>query len=601
MSRLTDIIDATLAAADPAKPFVAGPVRTLTYGGLKDAVARVGALLDAWGIGPGDRIVASSAHDLELIGLFYGAVRAGVSVALIDADASPDEARALVKAAEPKAVFADARLLGDAALRAAALAGARILAVDPDPAAVAPAGADGTYPAVLGAAGAPAQGLDDGLVAMILFTSGTTSRPKGVELTHANLSAHLATWLRHYGYGPSCRLLNGLPLHHTDGLTHGPSIALAAGATVYRPGRFSVQQVPELFRLLKDEAITHFITVPTVLALMLRVGEDHRDAFKGPAFRCIRSNAGPLNEQLWRDFEAHFGVEVVNAYGLTETVCEGIYCGPTRETRRMGTIGKPVDIEVRLVDGEGRDVAQGETGEILIRGDCVMRGYYKAPEETAAALRDGWLVTGDLARLDADGFVWIVGRKKNVIITGGINVYPEDVTRTVQTMPGVRDAATVGVPDETWGERVVTCVEADARAVTPEQVVAWCQAKLAKEKVPSRVFVVDKLPRGPVGKIVLPEVRRMVASLDGQPAAPASAFSMDHEFDVYKLAAGAFKVHFRELSPESSPDTVKGWDSLAHVDFLVALEKRFKVKFSPKDIMNIRTLGNAIDALKTKL
>lgn len=599
MSDLTDVIDGSLARVDPTKAFVATPERTITFGRLRQAMGQAAGLFTRLGLVAGDRMVLCTADDARFIELFFGALRSGITPAIVDPESQIDEAKALVAAADPGAVFVDERLARDGALRAAAPKGARVLALGAG-GGVLPPGADEWLALDGESARALPHGIDDGLVAMILFTSGTTSRPKGVEITHANLAAHLATWRRHYGYDESARLLNGLPLHHTDGLTHGPVIALAVGGTVYRPGRFSVQQVPEQFRVLRDERITHFITVPTVLALMLRLGEDHADAFKGRDFRFIRSNAGPLNEALWRAFEERFGVMVVNAYGLTETVCEGIYCGPTPETRRMGTIGKPVDCAIRFVDDAGRDVAEGEVGEILIRGANVMKGYYNAPEQTAAAFRDGWLVTGDLARRDADGFVWIVGRKKNVIITGGINVYPEDVTRTIQTMPGVRDAVTVGAPDEVWGERVVACVEAERPGVmTPELVVAYCRTKLAKEKVPSRVLVVDALPRGPVGKVVLTEVKRIVASMNE--TAPASRFTMDHEFDVYKLAANAFKVHFRELAPDSSPDTVKGWDSLAHVDFLFAVEKKFGIRFSPKDIMNIRTLGETLAALKSRL
>ena len=208
------------------------------------------------------------------------------------------------------------------------------------------------------------------------------------------------------------------------------------------------------------------ITVPTVLSLIARLGDEFSGVFRTDVFQYISSTAGPLEEDFWRSFEERFGTMVVNSYGLTETICEGFYCGPTPETRRIGTIGKPIDIDVRLIDENGADVPKGEIGELILSGTCTMKGYFDAPEETNAVLRNGWLHTGDLATVDLDGFYRIAGRKKNLIICGGINVYPEDVSREIAKMPEIVDVITVGLPDDIWGDRVVIriCPERRCRA-----------------------------------------------------------------------------------------------------------------------------------------
>ncbi len=345
------------------------------------------------------------------------------------------------------------------------------------------------------------------------------------------------------------------------------------------------------------------ITVPTVLALIARLGDEFSDAFRTDAFRFISSTAGPLDERLWRAFEKRFGTMVVNSYGLTETVCEGFYCGPSSATRRIGTIGKPIDIEVRLVDNAGKDVPQGEIGEIILRGTCVMKGYFKAPEETAKVLRDGWLYTGDLAVKDTDGFYSIVGRKKNVIITGGLNVYPEDISRTISRMPGVADVVTLGIPDETWGELVVSCVMANQPGgISGDDVISYCRTHLSREKVPSHVLVLDDLPRGPAGKAALPQIKKLIAeTLAASPAGTAPPKSSGSEIAsrVLELAARCFKTPVAELSLDSEPETTAGWNSLAHIDFILSREVEFGIKISPNEMLSIVTLGDAVEFINS--
>ena len=589
--------------------------QVLHYGGLLDLMRRTGEMFTELGIAMGARIVICSDHEMETLALYLAAMRLGVTPALIDPQSSADEARVLVRAARAQALFGDDRMLAAGGFEADLEPGGHVVPVRPlahwgrarlfaGSAGV----SDDSYPARLqrhsGDLALPVVPGDTS--AFILFTSGTTSRPKGVEVSHAAVRAHMATMHRQYGYDETCRVINGLPLHHSDGINHGPVNIVAAGGTLLRTGPFSVQRLPGILGLVTQHAATHMITVPTVLSLISRLGDAFTDSFRTPHFRFVSSTAGPLEPGLWRGFEARFGTMVVNAYGLTETVCEGFYCGPTPETRRIGTIGKPIDLDVRIIDAAGRDVADGEMGELILRGSCVMKGYFDAPEETAAVLREGWLYTGDLAVRDADGFYNITGRKKNVVITGGVNVYPEDVSRTILQMPGITDAVTLGVPDPTFGERVVSCITVDGAAVTPGDVIAFCREHLAREKVPSHVYLIDEMPRGPAGKIALPQVKSLVAALEAEREQAARAAGgatralgtrAAVEQQVLEIAARCFQVDVGALSLDAEPETTEGWNSLAHMDFLLALEAAFGVQIAPEAMLDIVTLGDAAEHL----
>lgn len=587
------------------KPFVYLEDDYITYGQLRELMARTAHLFAQREIRQGDRIVICSEHELEVIALYLSAMRSGVTPALVDPASAFEEANALVRAAQAKALFADERLLNDPRFKAELLPGAAIVPMAPSGPYAAGAGiaSELSYPGLLSRLDAayplPAS-IPEDISGFILFTSGTTSRPKGVEVSHSAIEAHMKSMHAQYGYGTDSVVINGLPLHHSDGINHGPVNLMAAGATLHRTGTFSIQQLPKILDMVARRRVTHMITVPTVLALIARLGAEFDEAFRTPDFRFVSSTAGPLDERLWRGFEERFGTMVVNAYGLTETVCEGFYCGPTPQTRRIGTIGKPIDIDVRIVDPEGNEVAPGTMGELLLRGSCVMKGYFNAPEETAAVLRDGWLHTGDLAIRDADGFYSITGRKKNVIITGGINVYPEDVSRTILRMPGVLDVATVGVPDATFGERVVSCVVADRLGGPgPEQIIDHCRQHMSREKVPSQVFMLDELPHGASGKVALPQVRSIVAERMAQQSiqvAPASGDDVTQR--VLELASRSFRAPLSELSADSEPETTAGWSSLAHMDFLLALESAFGLQIGPDDMLSIVTLGDAIEFVR---
>ena len=435
----------------------------------------------------------------------------------------------------------------------------------------------------------------DSTVAYILFTSGTTSQPKGVEITHGNLFAQMATFVRHYGLSDKTNLLNILPLHHTDGLTQGVVVAFAAGASLFRPMRFRVEKIGQLLDGIYAKRITHWVTVPAVLSLMVQLDDEFADAFESPEFEFVISTAAYLDEAVWRRFESLYQVRVVNVYGLTETVCESLYCGPDDDTRRVGSVGKPVDSEARIIDAQGRDVPQGEIGELILSGDHVMKGYLDRPEDTAEVLRDGWFYSGDLARVDEDGFYFIVGRKKNLIVTAGINVYPEEVSSVLRSLPGVLDAVTLGIDDPTWGEKVVACVEpSPGSAPTGAEISEAFLQKASPHLAPREIRIVAALPRGPAGKVLIEQVRELFAT-PAESAVPQSGSGPEQR--LLATAARVFNLPTDALSLASDTTNTAAWTSLAHVELILALESEFDLRMSPRQVMGIRSLSDVLTIL----
>jgi long-chain acyl-CoA synthetase len=614
VSEISSWFDRAERSIKPAKPFLIGP-HPLTYGALCDRTRRLGTLFQELGLGRDDRAVIATGDDSAAITIFLALLRSGITAVVLDPEASRPELETLIRAADAKALFVDGAIVARGVVETSRRADAALVPVQAEEAGGSflrrftrglrghPANGQRSYPAVLDtvppARHLPAD-LPDSTLAYILFTSGTTSKPKGVEITHRNLAAQMRTFVRQYGLDDDTRLLNVLPLHHTDGLTQGVTLALSAAATLFRRLRFRVDRLPELLDSIHADRVTHLVTVPSVIALIANLDDAYDDCLAGEDFRFVISTAAYLDEGLWRRFEARFEALVVNVYGLTESVCEALYCGPDAGTRRIGTIGKPVDCAARIVTKDGQDVATGATGELVLRGDNVMRGYFRMPEETAAVLKDGWFHTGDLAAADEDGFFRIVGRKKSVIITGGMNVYPEDVTTALRGIPGVLDAVTFGMPDDSWGERVVSCVVPTAgQVLSVEGIAAGFLERASREKLPLEIHIVEDLPRGPAGKVILADAKAMIDQRRrGVPRASAGGGIQER---VFSVAASAFKTDLGSLSLESDASNTAGWNSLAHVEFLLSLEIEFEVRMVPRDLMSIVSLGDAVRVIDAKM
>jgi len=581
-------IEQALARFGP-RPVLVGERGAMNGVELAQRVAAVRTLLAEQGLSAGSRLLLSVSDDRHLLCLVLGALDAGVVAMIADPEQPAAATQALVAHHRPDAVACDAGL---ASIELAA--GVRIeVAAEPE----VRKGAlmqrllgrsrqrSEGFLALLDAQVPAPRGSEPGAdqPALVFFTSGSTAAPRAVELSHGAIRAHLRTLARQHGYVPGSRILDPLPLHHVDGLVQGPLVALHAGATLYRPLQFRAQDVARFLDLVYSEAITHLVAVPTMLSLALRLGSAQADAFRTAEFRHVVSTAGHLEEGLWRRFEAHFGVLVTNTYGLTETVAGGLFSGPDGDTRRVGTIGKPVDCEIRIVDEADCDVPPGGTGELLLRGENVMTGYYRNPEATAEALRAGWLHTGDLVRRDADGFVHFVGRAKNVILSGGHTIYPEEVTDVLNRHAEVSAAACLGLPHAEWEEVAVAAVVLVPGArVSEGDLLDHCRGWLAGYKVPRRIRILAGLPYGPSGKVRMEELRK-----EFETESPQQAPGAGYESRVLDVARRVFRDHRGELHAGSGPDNTVGWDSLSHMEFISALEAEFGVALVDRDIMRI--------------
>ncbi len=338
---------------------------------------------------------------------------------------------------------------------------------------------------------------------MILYTSGTTGRPKGAELTHGNLRSNVkvteSTLLR---LGPSDVVMGCLPLFHCFGQTCGLNAAIDCGASLALLARFDAGAA---LAAIEGHRVTVFEGVPTMFAALLHSPD--RERYDTSSLRVCVSGGAALPVELLRAFEDAFGTIILEGYGLSETSPVASFNHPGG-VRKPGSIGTPVaGVEFRLVTADGAEVPEGEVGEIAIRGPNVMKGYWARPEATAEAIPDGWLRTGDLARCDADGFYFIVDRKKDVVIRGGFNVYPREIEEVLYEHPAVAEAAVIGIPHETLGEEIGAAAALKPGAsATPAELRAFVKERVAAYKYPRHVWLVEALPKGPTGKILRREV-----------------------------------------------------------------------------------------------
>jgi long-chain acyl-CoA synthetase len=339
--------------------------------------------------------------------------------------------------------------------------------------------------------------------AVILYTSGTTGRPKGAELTHANLDGNAEVVSRTLiQVGPADTVLGALPLFHSFGQTAAMNASLRAGACLALLPRFDPGEALELMQSL---GVTVFLGVPTMYGAILN--QPGRERYDLGSLRTCISGGQSLPVELLHGFEAAFGCKILEGYGLSETSPVACQNPPDRE-RKPGSIGIPIEgVEMKIAGESGEELADGKVGEVLIRGPNVMKGYWRRPEATAEAIRDGWLHTGDLGRRDGDGYFYIVDRKKDLIIRGGYNVFPREVEEALYEHPAVREAAVVAVPDERLGEEVGAAVVLQPGAeATADDLQGHVKSQLAAYKYPRLIWFIDELPKGPTGKILKREI-----------------------------------------------------------------------------------------------
>jgi len=345
----------------------------------------------------------------------------------------------------------------------------------------------------------PSVEIEEEDIACILYTAGTTGRPKGVLLTHKNFVWATVNILCGLDYQPDDRVLTVFPLYHAAGFIVFLG-TLFVGATNVTLKSFDPIRVMEL---IEEEKITRMTFPPTVWNFILQTPDLYK--YDTSSVRYIFSGSDSMPLETKRKLLENFPTAGLgDVYGMTETSATIASLKPKDALRKMSSVGKPyVNVEIRLVDELGRDVPQGEVGEIQARGPNIMAGYYKNPEETARSLKIDWLCTGDLGKFDKDYFLYIVGRKKDMIISGGENIYPTEIEEILYTHPKILEAAVIGLPDPTWGERIhATVALKEGERLTEQEVMDYCKKHIASFKKPGSVEFVARLPRSSAGKVL---------------------------------------------------------------------------------------------------
>src|SRR3954453_8487098 len=465
----------------------------LTYSQLNEASARVAALLRDKGIEPGDRVGVMLPNVPYFAVAYYGVLRAGGVVVPMNVLLKGREVKFYLSDPEAKALFAW-HDFADAAEQGASEAGAELVAVKPGDFGELLAGPEPDRD------GAERAGDD---TAVILYTSGTTGQPKGAELTHDNLRRNAELSRNLYDLGPEDVIFGGLPLFHSFGQTCSLNATISRGGCLTMLPRFDPGKA---LQIIARDGVTIFMGVPTMYGAILH-HDDAGDADTSSLRICV-SGGSAMPGELLRSFEEKFDCTILEGYGLSETSPVASFNHPDRE-RKVGSIGTPVEgVEMKVVDDDGNDVPEGEVGEIVIRGHNVMKGYWNKPDATKESItEDGWFHTGDMAKVDDDGYFFIVDRKKDMIIRGGYNVYPREIEEVLYEHPAVREAAVVGVPHDDLGEEVGAAVALkDGEEVSADELQAYVKDNVAAYKYPRHIWFVDELPKGPTGKILKREI-----------------------------------------------------------------------------------------------
>jgi len=483
----------TTAARHGDRPAVRLDDVVLTYDQLLDSARRVTALLKARGVGPGDRVGIVLPNVPAFPVLFYGAVAAGAVVVPMNPLLKAREVQYYLEDSGASIVFAW-HAMADEAAKAASTVGIECVPVDP---------ADFMDRLAEHEPDDVVEERNDDDTVVLLYTSGTTGQPKGAELTHGNLATNAAlTCETLVDLSPDDVVMGCLPLFHCFGLTCGLNAAVLAGACLTVVPRFDAQKALEV---IGRDRVTVFEGVPTMYAGMLQAPD--AKSYDVASLRTCVSGGSAMPVEVMKKFEETFGCIVLEGYGLSETSPVASFNHPHAE-RKPGSIGVPVrGVEMRLLDGDGKDVETGEVGEIAIRGENVMKGYWGREDATREAIPDGWFRSGDMARQDEDGYFFIVDRKKDLIIRGGYNVYPREVEEALYEHEAVAEVAVIGLPDDHLGEEVGAAValKPDAKA-TEDELRDFAKERLAAYKYPRRVWIVEELPKGPTGKILRREV-----------------------------------------------------------------------------------------------
>ncbi|MFA5121150.1 malonyl-CoA synthase [Zavarzinia sp.] len=480
----------TAGAPAPGTPFIqAGPGPGVSYGELKPLSGRIANVLAGIGVKPGDRVAVQVEKSVDALLLYLACVRVGAVILPLNTGYTAAEVDYFVGDAEPALLVVDPAKAAALAPVAAAHH-ARLETLGPS--------GEGSLPRLAAHADPEFRTVSRGPadLAAILYTSGTTGRSKGAMLSHDNLASNAEMLVDYWRFTSKDVLIHALPIFHTHGLFVATNVILCAGASMFFLPRFDPAEVIALMA-----KATCLMGVPTFYTRLLAQPGLTREA--SASMRLFISGSAPLLAETHRDFEARTGHAILERYGMTETNMNT--SNPYDGDRVPGTVGFPLPgVSLRVVEPEtGAPVEAGAIGMIEVKGPNVFQGYWRMPEKTKAEFRaDGYFITGDLGRIDARGYVHIVGRGKDLVISGGFNVYPKEVEGEIDALPGVVESAVIGVPHPDFGEGVTAVVVRKPGATLDEAgVLAALAERLAKFKQPKAVLFVDDLPRNTMGKV----------------------------------------------------------------------------------------------------
>ena len=491
--------------ADPARPVVETASGALwSYADLERETGRLAACLLDLGSRKGDRVAVQIEKSPRALFLYLACLRAGLVYLPLNPAYPEPELEYFLGDAEPALLVCRPQSQPGLEALASRHRVRAVLNLD--------AAGAGTL-AEAAAAFAPFEGsiaCDPEDPAALLYTSGTTGRPKGAVLSHRNLASNAEVLQRAWGFGADDLLLHALPLFHTHGLFVACHCVLQGGASMLLLPRFDLDEV---LRLLPRASV--FMGVPTFYVRLLQ--HPGLDAAACRNLRLAISGSAPLLPQTFEAFRERTGHTILERYGMTE--CGMVTSNPLEGARKAGTVGTPLPgVALRVVDGNGEELPPGATGAVEFRGPNVFRGYWRMPDRRAQDFSaDGYFRSGDLGVIDAGGYLTLVGREKDLIISGGLNVYPKEVETLLDRIEGVAESAVIGMPDEDLGERVTAVVvpAGPAGALDPPAIIASLRTGLAGYKVPKALYLVDELPRNAMGKVRKNRLRERVQQLSG--------------------------------------------------------------------------------------
>ena len=497
---LRDLLEQRVAAA-PEKHFLFSEAdsRRWTYGEFDRAVNAAAHMLASHGVTKGDVVSLLMPNSAEYIIAYFACWKLGALAGPLNSLLKAEEMAYVISNSEAKALLLHSEFLSTIESIRADL---------PDLKAVIPFDdvSSATRDFSDEARALPETPLEKEDEAIIIYTSGTTGKPKGCLLTHGNVIANarqISDWL---GFTERDRLLTVMPLFHMNAVSVTTVSALYAGGSSVVSPKFSASR---FWNIISEYEVTSFGSVATMLSILLNnYPEGVPAGLHTKQLRFAMCGSAPVPAETLKRFEETFDCLVVEGYGLSESTCRSTF-NPPDKRRRPGSCGKPIGNEMKVFDDEDREVTDGDLGEIVLRGENILKGYFKDPEATARAFRGGWFHTGDIGYRDADGFYHIVDRKSDMIIRGGENIYPREIDEVLYRHPAIAAAAAIGVPDKLYGEEVAAFVVLkDGGKITAEEVIEYCREHLADYKCPKSVRIVKDIPKGPTGKLLKRELAK---------------------------------------------------------------------------------------------